>query len=371
MTTTAYVFAGSKDVEILQRYQNELGITRFDMAVDWGMFWFLTRPFFHLLDWFNGWLGNFGLAIMAVTVLTKLALFPLNNRAFASMAKMRAVAPKMTELRETYQGDPQKQQQAMMELYRKEKINPLAGCLPILPQIPIFFALYKIVFISLEARHAPFFGWIEDMSAPDPTSMWNLFGLLPFDPSGWPILGGVLAIGAWPILMGITMWAQQSLNPPPPDKIQRQIFAFLPIVFTIMLGRQGVETELDKKIGQLYARYRGEPAIASANDGDQTALKAGEQSKDPDQPATPNAVSDTPLKDVDEAQQDEAGGEETPSAAKPAARTRSNPAAKKPRASSRAKRPAARRKPAPKKKKTGGDGEGGSSGGDGPAGSQA
>ena len=396
LTTTAYVFAGAKDVEILQRYQNELGITRFDMAVDWGMFWFLTRPFFHLLDWFNGWLGNFGLAIMAVTVLTKLALFPLNNRAFASMAKMRAVAPKMTELRETYQGDPQKQQQAMMELYRKEKINPLAGCLPILPQIPIFFALYKIVFISLEARHAPFFGWIEDMSAPDPTSMWNLFGLLPFDPSGWPILGGVLAIGAWPILMGITMWAQQSLNPPPPDKIQRQIFAFLPIVFTIVLApfaaalviywtwnnfltivqqyiimrRQGVETELDKKIGQLYARYRGEPAIASAGDGDQTALKAGEQSEDPDQPATSKAVSDTPLKDGDETQQDEAG-EKTPSAAKPAARTRSNPAAKKPRASSRAKRPAARRKPAPKKKKTDGDGQGGPSGGDGPAGSRA
>ncbi|MEO1040144.1 MAG: membrane protein insertase YidC [Pseudomonadota bacterium] len=374
LTTTAYVYAGSKDVQLLQRYQDEQGIARFDMAVDWGMFWFLTRPFFYLLDLFNGWLGNFGLAIMAVTVLTKLALFPLNNRAFASMAKMRAAAPRMTELRETYKDDPQKQQQAIMEMYRKEKINPLAGCLPILPQIPIFFALYKIVFISLEARHAPFFGWIRDMSAPDPTSMWNLFGLLPYDPAGVPIIGGVLAIGAWPILMGITMWAQQALNPPPPDKIQRQIFAFMPIIFTIVLApfaaalviywtwnnfltilqqyiimrRQGVETELDKKIGALYLRYTGKTALAAPSaDGEATA--------------TSETISVTPESADGEAPANEAEAEseaksEAKPAAQPGARTRSNPAAKKPRGGARAKRATTRKKPAPRKKPTSDEG---------------
>ena len=215
------------------------------MAIDWGMFWFFTRPFFAILHFFYGMLGNYGLAIMLFVLLIKAVLYPLNNRAFASMAKMKAVAPKMTEIRERHKDNPQAQQQAMMELYRKEKINPVAGCLPILPQIPIFFALYKTVFISLDARHAPFFGWIADMSAPDPTTMWNLFGLLPYDPRLWglqdtPFLGGLFtalfAVGAWPLLMGVTMWAQQSLNPPPPDKIQRQIFAFMPIIFTVVMA---------------------------------------------------------------------------------------------------------------------------------------
>jgi YidC/Oxa1 family membrane protein insertase len=186
LEASSYVFAGAKKQPILAAYENELGIDRLTMAIDWGMFWFLTRPFFAALHFFYGLLGNYGLAIMVVTLLIKLVLFPLNNRAFASMAKMRSAAPKMKEIRERHKDDPQAQQKAMMELYRKERINPVAGCLPILPQIPIFFALYKTVFISLDARHAPFFGWIQDMSAPDPTMFGNLFGLLPYDPSGIP-----------------------------------------------------------------------------------------------------------------------------------------------------------------------------------------
>ncbi len=399
LESQAYVYAGSKSVEILQRYQDEYGVQRLDMAMDWGMFWFLTRPFFFLIDVFNGWLGNFGLAIMLLTVLIKLVLFPLNNRAFASMAKMKAVAPKMQEIKETYQGDNQRQQQAMMELYRKEKINPLAGCLPILPQIPIFFALYKTVFISLEARHEPFFGWIRDMSAPDPTMIGNLFGLLPYDPSGIPLLSAVLTIGLWPILMGITMWAQQSLNPPPPDKIQRQIFAFLPIVFTIVLApfaaalviywawnnfltilqqyiimrRQGVETELDKKVKGLHARLTGKPVQALTAEGEGGA----DGSKLSSTTTKPKGVEDvgtsrgeaapdsyaSPQSDTEAGATPDAGDEGgveplkkdgepvAKGAAKPAAK-RTNPAAKKPRSSAKTstakKKPA--RKPAPKKK---------------------
>jgi YidC/Oxa1 family membrane protein insertase len=285
ITNVSHVFAGAKSQPLLARYEEEVGIERLTMAIDWGMFWFFTRPFFSILHFFYGIMGNYGLAIMALVLVLKALLFPLNNKAFASMAKMRSAGPKMTEIRERHKNDPQAQQKAMMDLYKKEKINPVAGCLPILPQIPIFFALYKTVFISLDARHAPFFGWIQDMSAPDPTTMWNLFGLLPYDPSGVPIIGSTLALGVWPLIMGLTMWAQQSLNPPPPDKIQRQIFAFLPIVFTIVMApfpaaliiywswnntltvgqqylimrRQGVETELDKNIIRLKARLQGKP----------------------------------------------------------------------------------------------------------------
>ena|GEM_PF-11058 len=285
ITNVSHVFAGAKSQPLLARYEEEVGIERLTMAIDWGMFWFFTRPFFSILHFFYGIMGNYGLAIMALVLVLKALLFPLNNKAFASMAKMRSAGPKMTEIRERHKDDPQAQQKAMMDLYKKEKINPVAGCLPILPQIPIFFALYKTVFISLDARHAPFFGWIQDMSVADPTTMWNLFGLLPYDPSGVPIIGSTLAIGIWPLIMGLTMWAQQSLNPPPPDKIQRQIFAFLPIVFTIVMApfpaaliiywswnntltvgqqylimrRQGVETELDKNIIRLAAHLRGKP----------------------------------------------------------------------------------------------------------------
>jgi YidC/Oxa1 family membrane protein insertase len=305
--------------------------------------------------------------------LIKVVLFPLNNRAFASMAKMRAVAPRMTEIRERNKDNPQAQQQAMMELYRKEKINPVAGCLPILPQIPIFFALYKTVFISLDARHAPFFGWIQDMSAPDPTSMWNLFGLLPFDPSGLPVLGGVLAIGIWPILMGITMWAQQSLNPPPPDKIQRQIFAFLPIVFTIVLApfaaalviywtwnntltvaqqyvimrRQGVTTELDKAVMRTYAKIKGRPAPVFEDPADKAA---GATLKDTASVIEGKALEKTARPDSDAADQTTGDGASSADAdtkgdpdtdpPKPAGkRVSSNPAAKKKRGTAPRKKP--------------------------------
>ncbi|WP_421792819.1 membrane protein insertase YidC [Hyphobacterium sp.] len=280
LETSARIFAGAKRVDLLQTYESELGISRFDMAVDWGMFWFLTRPYFWLLHLLSGYLGGIGFAILAVTVLVKLLFFPLANRAYVSMAKMKNLQPKMQEIRERYEDDKQRQQQEIVALYQREKVNPLAGCLPILFQIPVFYALYKTLFVTLEMRHQPFPGWIQDLSAPDPTSMWNLFGLLPYDPSGLPILGGVLAIGAWPILMGITMYLQQSLNPPPPDKMQQRIFAFLPFVFTIILApfaaglviywawnnflsilqqyvimrRQGVETRLDTFIKKLRNR---------------------------------------------------------------------------------------------------------------------
>jgi YidC/Oxa1 family membrane protein insertase len=287
----AFVFAGSKNVQLLQDYQDAAGIPRLVMAVDWGMFWFLTRPFYAILHFFNGYVGNFALAIMALTVLIKLVLFPLNNRAFASMAKMRAVQPKMEEIRERFAADKERQQKELIDLYRREKINPIAGCLPILPQIPIFFALYKTVFLSLDARHERFL-WVNDMSAPDPTSMWNLFGLLPYDPSGWPILGGVLAIGVLPLIMGVTMWAQMALNPPPPDPIQRRIFAFMPVIFTIVLApfaaalviywawnntltilqqyvimrRHGTETGFDKFISKMRARLQNSSGGASGGE---------------------------------------------------------------------------------------------------------
>jgi YidC/Oxa1 family membrane protein insertase len=283
LTTTARIFAGAKRVDLLQAYEEDLGISRFDMAVDWGMFWFLTRPYFWLLHTLSGFLGGIGFAILAVTVLVKIIFFPLANRAYVSMAKMKNLQPKMQELREKYADDKQKQQQETIALYQREKVNPLAGCLPILFQIPVFYALYKTLFVTLEMRHEPFPGWIQDLAAPDPTSLWNLFGLLPYDPSGLPLLGTTLAIGAWPILMGITMWAQQSLNPPPPDKMQARIFAFLPLVFTFILAnfavglviywawnnflsvvqqyiimrRQGVETQLDKLIKK-FANRGGE-----------------------------------------------------------------------------------------------------------------
>ncbi|WP_203291708.1 membrane protein insertase YidC [Maricaulis parjimensis] len=283
LTSTTRIFAGAKELDVLQAVQNEVGIEKFDMAINWGWLWFLARPFVWLLHVLEGFTGHFGLAILALTLIIKLLMFPLANRAYASMAKMKAVQPKMTEIRERYAADQQKQQQALMELYKKEKINPLAGCLPILPQIPIFFALYQTLFNAIEMRHAPFFGWIRDLSAPDPTNVWNLFGLIPYDPSGLFLIGGVLGIGAWPIIMGITMAAQQALNPPPPDPMQARIFAFLPIVFTFVLApfaaglviywawnnflsvlqqyiimrRHGNETQFDKLIAHLRGKITG------------------------------------------------------------------------------------------------------------------
>ena len=191
---------------------------------------------FQAIHFFYVWLGNFGLAILMVTVIIKIIFFPLANKSYASMAKMKAVQPEMMAIRERYADDKEKQQQALMELYKKQQINPLAGCLPILIQIPVFFALYKVLFVSIEMRHAPFFGWIKDLSAPDPTSIFNLFGLLPWDPGVVPVLGPFLIIGVWPILMGITMWMQLKLNPAPPDPMQKMIFDWMPVVFTFMLA---------------------------------------------------------------------------------------------------------------------------------------
>jgi len=192
---------------------------------------------FLALDFFFHLVGNFGISILIVTVLVKILFFPLANKSYASMAKMKAVQPQMAMIKERYADDRMKQQQAMMELYKKEQINPIAGCLPIVIQIPVFFSLYKVLFITIEMRHAPFYGWIHDLSAADPTNIFNLFGLVPFDPSGLPLLGGFLALGAWPAIMGVTMWVQMKLNPAPPDPTQQVIFNWMPIIFTFMLAK--------------------------------------------------------------------------------------------------------------------------------------
>jgi YidC/Oxa1 family membrane protein insertase len=204
--------------------------------IDWGWFYFITKPLFKLIDMIYKFVGNFGVAILLVTVLVKLVFFPLANRSYLSMAKMKAAQPEMVAIRERYPDDKQKQQQELMELYRREKINPIAGCLPVVVQIPVFFALYKVIFITLEMRHAPFFGWIRDLSAPDPTNLFNLFGLLPFDPTHLPMIGQFLAIGIWPLIMGISMFIQMKMNPEPTDPVQKQMFSWMPVLFTFMLG---------------------------------------------------------------------------------------------------------------------------------------
>jgi YidC/Oxa1 family membrane protein insertase len=246
--TTAHnnrLFSGAKEVAVVglnfplvgdSGYNKSLDLNKFDLLIDWGYFYFITKPMFVAIDWFFKFLGNFGLAILAVTVVVKLIFFPLANKSYASMAKMKNIQPQMTALRERYPDDKVKQQQEMMELYKKEKINPIAGCLPIVIQIPVFFALYKVLFITIEMRHAPFFGWIKDLSAPDPTTIFNLFGLLPFDPSQVPVIGTYLMLGVWPIIMGITMWFQMKLNPSPPDPTQKMIFDWMPLIFTFMLS---------------------------------------------------------------------------------------------------------------------------------------
>jgi YidC/Oxa1 family membrane protein insertase len=204
--------------------------------IDWGWFYFLTKPMFYALDFFFKLVGNFGLAILIVTLIIKLVLFPLANKSYVSMSKMKKLQPELVKLKDRYGDDRMRQQQAMMELYKKEKVNPASGCLPILVQIPVFFALYKVLFVTIEMRHAPFFGWIKDLSAPDPTSVFNLFGLLPFDPASVPVVGHFLMIGAWPLIMGVTMWVQMKLNPAPPDPIQAKVFAWMPVFFTFLLA---------------------------------------------------------------------------------------------------------------------------------------
>jgi YidC/Oxa1 family membrane protein insertase len=235
--TNTKLFAGAKEVAIVDGYETQYNINKFELLIDWGWFYFITKPMFKAMDFFYRLVGNFGVAILIVTVLIKILFFPLANKSYASMAKMKAVQPQMQALRERYPDDKAKQQQALMELYKKEKINPLAGCLPIAIQIPVFFSLYKVLFVTLEMRHAPFFGWIQDLSAPDPTNVFNLFGLIPFDPAVLPVIGAFLHIGVWPLVMGITMWVQMKLNPAPPDPTQKMIFDWMPIIFTFMLAR--------------------------------------------------------------------------------------------------------------------------------------
>ncbi|HKD47340.1 MAG TPA: membrane protein insertase YidC [Rhizomicrobium sp.] len=231
---THRLFAGAKVVDILRGYETSQGIARFDNAVDWGWFWFLTQPLFWLLDLFYKFIGNFGLAILMLTVVVKTLFFPLANASFKSMSKMKKVQPLMEEIRKRHKEDPQRQQQEMMELYKREKVNPLAGCLPMLIQIPVFFSLYKVLYVTIEMRQAPFLGWIHDLSAPDPTSILNLFGLLPYHiPAFMPVY---LSIGIWPILMGITQFIQTKLNPAPTDPVQAKMFTFMPIIFTFMFA---------------------------------------------------------------------------------------------------------------------------------------
>ena len=235
-SATARLFAGAKEVATVNGYEKDLGLNRFKLLIDWGMFWFITQPMFAVIDYFFHLVGNFGVGILIVTVLIKLAFFPLANKSYASMAKMKAVQPQMLAIRERHPDDKVKQQQEMMELYKREKINPVAGCLPIAIQIPVFFSLYKVLFVTIEMRHAPFYGWIKDLSAPDPTNIFTLFGLIPWDPSHLPLLGPFLVLGIWPLIMGVTMWVQMKLNPAPPDPTQKMIFDWMPIIFTFMLS---------------------------------------------------------------------------------------------------------------------------------------
>jgi YidC/Oxa1 family membrane protein insertase len=224
------IFVGAKEVDKLDRYAELYGIPLFDRAVDFGWFYFLTKPIFHILHFFYKWTGNYGVAILLLTLLVKIAFFPLANKSYKAMSHMKKLQPEMMRLRELYADDKVKMNQELMALYKREKVNPMAGCLPVVVQIPVFFALYKVLFVNIEMRHAPFFGWIKDLSAPDPTSIFNLFGLLPFDTPAF------LTIGVWPILMGGTMWLQQQLNPQPADPVQAKVMNLLPIFFTFLFA---------------------------------------------------------------------------------------------------------------------------------------
>ena len=240
-TLTSHIFSGAKDVDILQSYEKPvekggLGIWDFDRAIDWGNFFILTRPIFYTLNFFGDLTGNFGIAILLLTLVIKALMFPLANKAYESMSKMKKLQPEVQKLQERYKDDKVKLQQEMMALYQKEKMNPLAGCLPVIVQMPIFYALYKTLFVTIELRHAPFFGWIRDLSAPDPTTIFNLFGLLPYDPTSLPVIGAFLGIGVLPLLMGVAMWFQTKLNPPPSDPMQAQIFGLMPIMFTFLFA---------------------------------------------------------------------------------------------------------------------------------------
>ncbi|MDH4439856.1 MAG: membrane protein insertase YidC [Rhizobium sp.] len=272
------VFAGAKQVPVIDAYEANLNIPKFDLMIDWGWFYFFTKPMFKLMDYFYHLVGNFGVAILLTTIVVKLLFFPLASKQYASMANMKRVQPKLEELKAKFADDRMGLQQAMMALYKEEKINPVAGCWPVLLQIPVFFALYKVIYVTIEMRHAPFFGWIQDLSAPDPTSFVNLFGLLPFESPTF------LHLGVWPLIMGVTMWVQMRMNPTPPDPTQAMLFNWMPVIFTFMLGsfpaglviywawnntlsvmqqaiimkRHGVDIELFKNIGSVFRRKPAE-----------------------------------------------------------------------------------------------------------------
>ena len=230
VTSTKRLFVGAKEVKTVDGYAETLGIKRFDLLIDWGWFYFFTKPLFKMMEFFYHWTGNFGFAILIVTVLVKAAFFPLANKSYASMAKMKAVQPQMAAIKERFPEDKVKQQQELMELYKKEKINPIAGCWPMLIQIPVFFSLYKVLYVTIEMRHAPFIGWIHDLASPDPTSVFTLFGLIPWTPPT------IMMIGIWPLIMGVTMFVQMKMNPAPPDPVQQAMFSWMPVMFTFMLG---------------------------------------------------------------------------------------------------------------------------------------
>lgn len=277
-TVKTLIFAGAKQVPVIDSYEASLGIPKFDLMIDWGWFYFITKPMFKMMDYFYHLVGNFGVAILLTTIVVKLLFFPLASKQYASMANMKRVQPKLEELKTKYADDRMGLQQAMMALYKEEKINPVAGCWPVLLQIPVFFALYKVIYVTIEMRHAPFFGWIQDLSAPDPTTFLNLFGLLPFEAPTF------LHLGVWPIIMGITMWLQMRMNPTPPDPTQAMLFNWMPVIFTFMLGsfpaglviywawnntlsvlqqslimkRHGVDIELFKNIGKIFRRKPAE-----------------------------------------------------------------------------------------------------------------
>jgi YidC/Oxa1 family membrane protein insertase len=232
LSSRAYV--GAKQVKLLNYYQDVEGISHISNAIDWGWFELITKPFYLALDWIYSIVHNFGVAIIIFTICIKALFFPLANYSYRSMSKMKLLGPKMTALREQYKDDPTRIQQETMKLYKAEKINPASGCLPMVIQIPVFFSLYKVIFINIDMRQAPFFGWIHDLSAIDPTNVFNLFGLIPFDPT---TISPFLHLGLWPLIMGCTMFAQQKLNPPPPDPMQAKLFQFMPIIFTFMLAR--------------------------------------------------------------------------------------------------------------------------------------
>ncbi|MDD3837436.1 MAG: membrane protein insertase YidC [Phenylobacterium sp.] len=240
ITATTHFFAGAKTVPLLQKYQKTLGIPELDRAVDWGFMFILTRPMFYFLEFIYRLVSNFGIAILLLTVAVKLVFFPLANKSYESITKMKKVQPQVEELRKKFKDDPAKQQQELMALYQREKINPLTGCLPVLVQIPVFYALYKVLTVTIEMRHAPFFGWVRDLSDRDPTLIWNLFGIIPWDVAATPLLGGLLAgplgIGAWASAYGFTMWLTTAMNPPAPDPVQQRMFQLMPLIFMFIMA---------------------------------------------------------------------------------------------------------------------------------------